>query len=104
MAQAKSKSHGVKKSAVEQDLTCSLCLDFYMNPKSLPCLHTYCKRCIADYIQSRKKGQSFPCPLCKKKTKWTAAENLPSNFFVLNMLERYDEQRNVELICLSLSV
>ena len=78
---------------VEKDITCSLCLEFFKHPKSLPCLHTYCKRCIAEYIRSRGNNYDFPCPLCKKKTKVTSAEAMPTNFLIVNMLERYNEQK-----------
>ena len=30
----------------DDQLTCSVCLDQYTNPKTLPCLHSFCLKCI----------------------------------------------------------
>ena len=29
-----------------EQLTCNVCLDQYTNPKTLPCLHSFCLKCI----------------------------------------------------------
>jgi len=42
------------------DITCSICLDFFNLPVSLACGHTYCQDCITVYRQ-----RSSLCPLCK---------------------------------------
>ena len=31
---------------LDQQLTCNVCLDQYTNPKTLPCLHSFCLKCI----------------------------------------------------------
>ena len=33
-----------------EELTCSICLDRFSNPKVLPCLHSFCKTCLSDVI------------------------------------------------------
>lgn len=45
-------------------ITCSICLDFYSEPVSLLCSHTYCKQCIEPVICSKK-----PCPICSASIK-----------------------------------
>ena len=32
--------------SLAKELTCSVCLDQYTNPKTLPCLHSFCLKCI----------------------------------------------------------
>ena len=41
------------KAQVEEMLICSMCLDVLENPKTLNCLHSYCKECLA-----KLKGKS----------------------------------------------
>ena len=31
---------------VHQEVTCAICLELLDDPKSMPCLHTYCKKCL----------------------------------------------------------
>ena len=31
---------------LHEQLTCNVCLDQYTNPKTLPCLHSFCLECI----------------------------------------------------------
>ena len=31
---------------IDEQLTCNVCLDQYTNPKTLPCLHSFCLKCI----------------------------------------------------------
>jgi len=40
----------------EEFLCCPICTEEYVDPRSLPCLHTYCHNCIADHIEASTKG------------------------------------------------
>ncbi|EDO41265.1 predicted protein, partial [Nematostella vectensis] len=53
----------------EKDVTCLLCLDIFTDPRLLPCLHTYCKKCLEDLVsQCQKKGEIY-CPQCRHEVK-----------------------------------
>uniref|UniRef100_A0A8C7F975 RING-type domain-containing protein n=1 Tax=Oncorhynchus kisutch TaxID=8019 RepID=A0A8C7F975_ONCKI len=45
---------------------CSICLDVFTNPVSIPCGHNFCRCCILDYW---KTTALFQCPMCKKTFK-----------------------------------
>ncbi|CAC5402381.1 unnamed protein product [Mytilus coruscus] len=53
---------------LNDELTCTICLETFKDPKCLPCLHTFCEGCIHTYIVSTfekdySKG-GFLCPIC----------------------------------------
>ncbi|ELT98473.1 hypothetical protein CAPTEDRAFT_177644 [Capitella teleta] len=52
-------------------LTCSICYDHYEQPKVLPCLHTYCQKCIARHYEVHRLRQSgqLSCPSCRELIK-----------------------------------
>ena len=37
---------GSFKEQFDDQLTCNVCLGQYTNPKTLPCLHSFCLKCI----------------------------------------------------------
>uniref|UniRef100_W5M4Z4 E3 ubiquitin-protein ligase TRIM39-like n=1 Tax=Lepisosteus oculatus TaxID=7918 RepID=W5M4Z4_LEPOC len=47
----------------EEQLLCSICLDVFASPVSLPCGHNFCQACIGGYWDS---GGACQCPLCKE--------------------------------------
>ena len=61
---AKSVDH---LSKFEQQLTCPVCLELFKNPKTLPCLHTFCQDCLRNCPQEFK-GRKYvlKCPSCRK--------------------------------------
>ena len=60
--------------SLQKQLTCPVCTEHFKEPKVLPCLHYYCKTCIADMIK-RAKGPRFNCPECRREAR--AAHNKP---------------------------
>ncbi|KAI8508208.1 hypothetical protein Bbelb_144480 [Branchiostoma belcheri] len=62
-------------------LVCQICLDDYRQPKILPCLHTFCRRCLERMVG--KKTRIF-CPTCRQEV--SVYENgiagLKDNFFI----------------------
>ena len=35
---------------VRQEVTCAICLELLDDPKLMPCLHTYCKKCLMEAL------------------------------------------------------
>lgn len=46
-------------------LTCFLCSEFYEEPKTLQCLHSFCKKCILKNIQQQNADITKKCPVCQ---------------------------------------
>ena len=52
---------------LESEITCPICQEHYTEPKVLPCLHYYCKKCILKLTLRTQSGKSFHCPECRCK-------------------------------------
>ena len=72
------------------DITeCPICTEVYTDPRVLPCVHTYCLKCIEEWSEDLQPGDELACPLCRKE--FTLPSNgvadLPKNFFVTKFLQ-----------------
>jgi len=70
------------------DITeCPICTEVYTDPRSLPCLHTYCLKCLE--TMTIPPGDKVACPLCRKEfiVPDNGVSGLPKNFFVANFLQ-----------------
>uniref|UniRef100_A0A6J0V922 E3 ubiquitin-protein ligase TRIM69-like isoform X2 n=1 Tax=Pogona vitticeps TaxID=103695 RepID=A0A6J0V922_9SAUR len=54
----------VMVEAFQQDLTCSICLDLFVEPVVLRCGHWFCRKCITSCWVTQEKVASF-CPACR---------------------------------------
>ena len=53
----------IKALSINEDVTlCPMCKNNYDDPHSLPCLHNFCKGCLADSVTIGK----IECPLCDR--------------------------------------
>ncbi|XP_071030472.1 E3 ubiquitin-protein ligase TRIM62-like [Oncorhynchus clarkii lewisi] len=82
----------VSKSSAQRlsrDLTCSICLDLFKQPVSLPCDHTFCQACITGYWtgpRGQVQGGSGSCPQCRKVF---PGQSYRPNRIVGNIVESY---------------
>lgn len=56
---------------LEEKLVCSICLELFRVPVTLPCGHNFCKRCIGDHWDKQKQASagtdaSYTCPECRR--------------------------------------
>ena len=64
------------KQALEKlndQLTCSICLEQYTDPKLLHCFHVFCEKCLQPVARQTPQGQVVECPNCRQPT------SLPEN-------------------------
>jgi len=69
--------------------TCSICLEVFDNPKSLPCIHGFCLRCLERYFKDSLPGNKLPCPLCRKRFKIPSdgLGGLQHHFFIQHLVD-----------------
>ncbi|XP_021340644.1 E3 ubiquitin-protein ligase TRIM56-like isoform X1 [Mizuhopecten yessoensis] len=85
-----------------QFLCCKLCDDDLKKPKYLPCLHTFCLKCMEEHIQANTDSEGyFPCPTCATETTLSSesVDNLPSNILAMRLLNPVTEQTTCETLC-----
>ena len=81
----------------EAELTCAVCGERFHDPRVLPCLHTYCRKCVESLTQQKSasdepdtKISTVVCPQCREEHTLpeTGAGKLPEfpTFFQLAML------------------
>lgn len=110
----------------EEFLVCQMCQRHYIDPKLLPCLHTFCLECLEGFVQKSKNGDLnqngiidfneeeersvvFNCPICKSDTTLTMSEDLEKiesgfsdNHLISSLIEKMDMHK-AEQICESCS-
>lgn len=53
-------------SATVDSCLCSICLEVFKRPTTIPCGHNFCLKCITEYWDTTD-NTSFKCPLCKEE-------------------------------------
>ncbi|NWU37883.1 TRI65 protein, partial [Hylia prasina] len=56
---------------LEEKLVCSICLELFRVPVTLPCGHNFCKRCISDHWDKQRQAPAgtdatYTCPECRR--------------------------------------
>ena len=59
---------GGKLKALEESILCPICGEFFENPHSLKCGHSFCSVCIRKHLDRSINPNTFEsCPSCKEK-------------------------------------
>lgn len=45
---------------------CGLCSELYIDPRMLPCLHSFCLKCVKKLLEENGSDVSMKCPTCEK--------------------------------------
>ena len=75
---------------LREEVTCSVCMQLYTNPKQLPCLHVFCLQCLNNLARTSARGGKIKCPLCQREVavpEIGTLETLPNCFHMKNLLD-----------------
>ena len=75
---------------LHDEVSCSVCMCTFTDPKQLPCLHSFCLQCLNDIQRSSGVHGKITCPECRKQFQIPGSGNpseLPTNFRINSLLD-----------------
>ena len=76
---------------LEEQITCPVCLEFFEDPRTLPCLHSFCFRCLFSMSRERdnRVKNEIDCPSCRTKSNVPkeGAKGYPKAFHITHLSE-----------------
>jgi hypothetical protein len=76
-----------KKSAVNEALTCSVCLQILDDPRTLPCGASTCNKCILAQVQSNNESV-YDCNICQEKHKPLTENGFPPSLNLAKLINQ----------------
>ncbi|XP_058425183.1 E3 ubiquitin-protein ligase TRIM4 isoform X3 [Diceros bicornis minor] len=73
---------------LQEELTCSICLDYFEDPVSIECGHNFCRGCL--HRSWAPGGGPFPCPECRQPS---APAALRPNWALARLSEKTRRRR-----------
>ena len=91
-------------SNAQSDITkCFLCCKDLIDCRMLPCIHTFCLKCLQIYKKDRNVGDMLACPMCLREVKIPQGglEHLPVNTFLRKVAEvtKLYEEPATDVLC-----
>ena len=83
----------------EQDLHCGICSNVFTNPLMMPCLHSFCKKCLEQQLEEQgSSAGSIKCPTCDTVSTLPTGSvaSLPSNHRLAHQAEVSTYQQKIE--------
>jgi hypothetical protein len=66
MTSASSMPSTDQRQDLKSLLECSICLETFEDPRTLPCLHSFCKKCLENFVDGKHEDE-LNCPVCRGK-------------------------------------
>ena len=75
---------------LHDEVSCSVCMCTFTDPKQLPCLHSFCLHCLNGIQRTSGVRGKITCPECRRQFQISGSGNpseLPTNFRINSMLD-----------------
>ena len=75
---------------LHEEVSCSVCMSSFTDPKILPCFHTFCLHCLNELQRTSGKHGEITCPECRRKFQVPGSgypKDLPANFRMNSLLD-----------------
>ena len=75
---------------LHEEVSCSVCMSSFTDPKILPCFHTFCLHCLNELQRTSGKHGDITCPECLRKFQVPGSgypKELPANFRMKTLLD-----------------
>ena len=77
-------------SNLHEEVSCSVCMNTFTDPKQLPCLHSFCLHCLNGILRTSGRRDVICCPECRRESRVPTSGNLddlPTNFRINSLLD-----------------
>ncbi|CAH3038426.1 unnamed protein product [Porites lobata] len=75
---------------LHDEVSCSVCMCTFTDPKQLPCLHNFCLHCLNGIQRTSGVHGKITCPECRRQFQISGSGNpseLPTNFRINSLLD-----------------
>ena len=75
---------------LNEEVSCSVCMSTFTDPKILPCFHTFWLHCLNELQRTSGKHGEITCPECRRKFQVPGSgypKDLPANFRMNSLLD-----------------
>ena len=76
-------------ASLHEELSCSVCMVTFTEPKQLPCLHSFCLHCLEGIQRTSGRHDMITCPECRRESQVPGGnlKDLPTNFRINSLLD-----------------
>ena len=74
---------------LNEEVSCSVCMVTFTEPKQLPCLHSFCLHCLEGIQRTSGRHDIITCPECRRESQVPGGnlKDLPTNFRINSLLD-----------------
>ncbi|XP_065883965.1 tripartite motif-containing protein 2-like [Dysidea avara] len=86
-----------KWQLLEEELTCTSCENLFVGPKTVPCLHTFCARCVESAVDA--ETGNFNCAVCSTVFSKEEIVDIPFNASISRLVAITKKHKGIEKTC-----